>query len=68
MLTIIIEFPLKSFCLLKFCDYCHVALIDKLIITNVNKELYVVVHSNKKLKRELNFVKSFTKMVMIGII
>lgn len=39
----------------------YLTLIDKYMLTYVNKELYFFIHSNKKFKRELNFVKCIAK-------
>ena len=40
----------------------YLTLIDKYMLTYVNKELYFFIHSNKKFKRELNFVKCIAKI------
>ena len=39
----------------------HLTLIDELMLTYVNKELYFIIHWNKKFKTELNFVKCTAK-------
>ena len=39
----------------------YLTLIDKLMLTYINKELYFIIHSKKKFKIELNFVKCIAK-------
>ena len=44
--------------------WCHLLsyliLFDKLMLSYVNKELYFIIHANKKFEKELNFYKTLT--------
>ena len=37
--------------------------MNKHMLTYANKELYFIIHSNKKIQKEFNFVKSITNNI-----